>query len=178
MDNVKKPSRDYYGLKRLIEIGSIASPLVVVFAVFLAPLFAESVASLIGYSNNLNSSGSASLVFGITGLVVVVVASIYAGFQAHYYFTRTRKGRHFLYWLGGALLAVIVIVIVINAATMYSEGITYEALRYFTTLLQSFIAISIFTIFNIAFMYAWTLHLKNAQVERQPDELINVIIEE
>jgi len=173
MENVKKPSSDYYGLKRLIEIGAIASPLVVVFAVYLAPLVAESVALLISHSNDILPSGRTAIAFGTMGLAVALFASIFTGFQAYYYFTRTRRGRWFLYCFGGVVLAIIIVAIVLNSCVIGSN-VDSVTLRYYTVLLQSYIAISIFTIFNMVFMYAWTRHLKNAAVPRHPDKMINV----
>lgn len=176
METFKKPSSDYYGLKRLIEIGAIASPLVVVFAVYLAPLIAESVSLLICYNNNILSYKTASLTFGIVGLVVALLSVIFVGIEAHYYFSRTRRGRWLLYIFGCVLLVTIVVAIIINSCALRdtSGNIDSGALRYYTTFLQSFIAISIFTIFNIVFMYSWTHHLKNASVPRIPDKMINV----
>lgn len=176
MENIKRPSRDYYGLKRLIEIGAIASPLVVVFAVYLAPLVAESVTLLISYCNNILPNKNALLAFGITGLVVALSAFVFVGIEAYYYFSRTRRGRWTLYCLGGVLLIILTVAIIINSCMLKDANgnIDYTVLRYYTTLLQSFIAISIFIIFNMVFMYAWTYHLKNAGVPRQPDKMINV----
>lgn len=176
MENTKKPSRDYYGLKRLIEIGAIASPLVVVFAVSLAPLIAECVSLLISYSNNLVLYKNAALAFAVTGLVVTALACVYVSIQAYYYFTRTRRGRWTLYYFGSFILAALVTAIIINGCMLNScSPLDSAALRSFTTLLQSFITISLFIIFNMVFMYAWTRHLKNADVPRQPDKMINVV---
>jgi len=176
----KKPSREYFGLKRLIEIGSMASPLVVVFAVFIAPIFAESTSLLINYSNSVLEFGRASLAFALTGLMVAIVASVFAAIQCYYYITRKKRERWLLYWLGAALLILIVVAIIVNATMLRGSGgtIDYGTLRYFTTLLQSFIAISVFTAFNIVFMYAWTCHLKKAGVNRIDDSMINVVDEQ
>jgi len=163
MEKVKTPSSDYYGLKRLIEIGAMASPLVVVFAVFLAPLFAESIALVIYYDNAL-------VVLGVMGLLVASIAIIFAGLQCYYYINRRKNQRLILYALGSVLLVTTVIAIIVNACAI--DG-SYDMVRYFTTLLQSFIAIIIFTIFNIVFMYAWTKHLDTASVTRVSDEDIN-----
>lgn len=176
METIKKPSSDYYGLKRLIEIGAIASPLVVVFAVYLAPLISESVFLLISHANNAFQNKNACLTFGITGLIVALFVSVFVSIQAYYYFTRTRRGRWFLYCLGCALLVTIIVAITVNSFALKDSAgnIDSATLRSYTTSLQSFIAMSIFTIFNIIFMYAWTHHLKNAGVPRQPDKMINV----
>ena len=170
---LRTPNR-YFGLKRLIEIGAMASPLVVVFAVFVAPLIAESVSLLIRYSNRIDfgvaSMGRSLLTFGITGLLVAFITFIFVGIQTYYYITRHKRERWILYALGGVLLLVIMGSIIVNSVMLRSGGTIYpEALDSYTTLLQSMIAISLFTLFNIIFMFAWTIHLKSVGVSRVKD---------
>ncbi|MCL2228338.1 MAG: hypothetical protein FWC00_00750 [Firmicutes bacterium] len=156
MENKPKKKTTYANVKRVMEVGAMATPLVVVFAVFLAPLIADSSYYLFIASLQPEYLRPYFFMLGGWGIAVAVMALITVGFLTVYYIRRSLALRATCYVCISVLLTLCISTAIIASVTVFGHDPVPYVLAYgFFDLLQHIIAVIIFATMNLAFILGW-----------------------